>query len=303
MAYEETDAPSEGVRGEWFEKPSREMGSQRYQRFVVQTHLIRAGERLERTLLPYFAERLRSQDIIVLGEKIVAIAEGRAVLVKSIKPRPIAKFLSRHVRQLGYGMGLRREETMEMAIREVGLRRILIAAVAGAADRVLGRSGDFYRVAGRRVAAIDGPGPTTIPPFNQYIVLAPKKPQNIVDGLSKRLGVEVAVVDVNDVGSEVLACSSGLQKEVIEELLRDNPMGQGAQRTPVGILRPIAITRSGKPWPDVLPLSQLGGYMTPVPGFGDGDFVWSGDEVAPTNNISHNPSSKKRHGKVDPPRL
>lgn len=294
----------ESSLGEWIEKPSREIGSQRYQRFVVRTHLVRAGERLERTLLPHFVGKIQPGDIIVIGEKIIAIAEGRAVLVKSIKPRPLARFLSRHVRQLGYGMGLRREETMEMAIREVGMRRILFAAMVGAADRVLGRSGNFYRVAGRQVAAIDGPGPTTIPPFNQYIVLAPKKAQNIVDALSRRLGVEVAVVDVNDVGSEVLAYSSGLQKEVIEELLRDNPMGQGAQRTPVGILRPIPMTRQEKPWPDVLPLSQSGGFMIPVPGFGDGDFVWSGEEVAPTTNLDPEvPSNKKRHGKVDPPRL
>ncbi len=302
MVHEGPDAMEDRSRGEWIEKPSREMGSQTYQRFVVRTHLVRAGERLERTLLPYFVGKVKPQDIIVLGEKIVAISEGRAVLVKSIKPRPMARFLSRHVRQLGYGMGLRREETMEMAIREVGMHRILFAAIAGAADRVLGRSGDFYRIAGRQVAAIDGPGPTTIPPFNQYIVLAPKRPQNLVDALSKRLGVEVAVVDVNDVGSEVLACSSGLQKEMVEELLRDNPMGQGAERTPVGILRPVTVTRSEKPWPDVLPLSQSGGYLTPVPGFGDGDFVWAGNEVASTSNSNHEPSSG-RHGKVDRPRL
>lgn len=302
MVHEESDRSDERSSGEWIEKPSRELGSQTYQRFVVRSHLVRAGERLERTLIPYFVGKVQPGDIIVLGEKIVAISEGRAVLVKSIKPRPMARFLSRHVRQLGYGLGLRREETMEMAIREVGMRRILLAAMAGAIDRVLGRSGDFYRVAGRQVAAIDGPGPTTIPPFNQYIVLAPKHPQNIVDALSKRLGVEVAVVDVNDVGSEVLACSAGLQKEVIEELLRDNPMGQGAQRTPIGILRPITVTRSDKPWPEVLPLAQSGGYVTPVPGFGDGDFVWSGNEVASTTN-SHQERPSRGHGKVDRPRL
>lgn len=288
--------------GTWIEKPMREIGAQRYQRYVLRTHLVRAGERLDHTLLPYLEGRVAAGDIVVLGEKIVAIAEGRAILLKSVKPRPIARVLSRHVRQLGYGMGLRRAETMEMAIREVGLGRILLAATVGAIDRILGRSGDFYRVAGRQVAAIDGPGPTTIPPFNQYIVLAPAKAQSLVDSLSKKLGAGAAVVDVNDVGSEVLAWSKGISRELVEELLRDNPMGQGAQQTPVGVLRPATVAQTDPAWPKVLPPQRDGGYISPVPGMGDSAAFWAGSEVA-SANTGRSPLGKGEHGKVDSRRL
>ena len=47
----------------------------------------------------------------------------------------------------------------------------------------------------------------------------------------------MAIVDCNDLGSEVLGASDGVDREFVREALRDNPMGQGAQRTPMGVLR------------------------------------------------------------------
>ncbi len=255
----------------WMEKPVRLIKDMTFRRFVVRTHLVRPGERLDKTLMPYLAGLVEENDIVIVGEKIVAIAEGRAVLVKSITPRPLARYLSERVRPLGYGVGLRRPETMEMAIREVGTARILAAAVAGALDRIFRRTGDFYRIAGRQVTAIDGPGPTTIPPYNRYIVLAPKNPKPVIEGLAHKLGCQVAVVDVNDVGSEVLAASPGLDWGLVQELMRDNPMGQGAQGTPLAVLRPILSGPSMTTWSTLETKEFGGGWITPFGGEGDSD--------------------------------
>jgi len=269
--------------GRWIEKPAREADGKLFRRYVVKTHLIRPGERLEKTLGPYLEGRIGPDDILVLGEKVVAIAEGRAVLLKSVKPRAIARFLSRHVRPLGYGLGLRRPETMEMAMREAGSLRILVAAALGAADRFIGRSGDFYRLAGRKVAAIDGPGPTTIAPYNQYIVLAPEHPDAVIGALKRRLGCQVAVVDVNDVGSEVLAVSTHVNRRLVQILMGDNPMGQGAQGTPVAVLRPEAQSLPVTGWPDlVLPADS--GWVVPLGGAGDAAIRVGQQEIASTRS-------------------
>ena len=53
------------------------------------------------------------------------------------------------------------------------------------------------------------------------------------------LGVGVAVIDANDIGVNVLGVSSGVDPALVESLLRDNPLGQGAQQTPVALLRPV----------------------------------------------------------------
>ncbi|MCY0881965.1 MAG: coenzyme F420-0:L-glutamate ligase [Firmicutes bacterium] len=224
--------------GEWLALPAKTWNEQLYDRFAVKTHLILMGEDLEQTLRPYLEERVTTADIIVLSEKAVAIAECRAVRLVDVHPSRFARFLSRRVRQLGYGLGLRRPETMEMALREAGWLRIFVAAIAGAFDHLTGQSGHFYKIAGRKVAAIDGPGPTTIAPYNQYIVLAPLKGRCLSQKLHQQLRVGVAVIDVNDVGSEVLSASDGVDIEQVRCLMKDNPLGQGSEQTPLGVLRP-----------------------------------------------------------------
>jgi hypothetical protein len=57
--------------------------------------------------------------------------------------------------------------------------------------------------------------------------------------LATTLGVGVAIIDANDIGVNVLGGSPGVDVRLVESLLRDNPLGQGAQQTPVALLRPV----------------------------------------------------------------
>lgn len=209
-----------------------------HERFVCRTHLMQPGESIGDVVERYLGPHVRPGDTVFVSEKAVAITEGRLVHAASVRPRWIARVISRRVRNHGYGMGLRQPVVMEMAIREVGMIRILFCAAVGGFTRALGRSGDFYRLAGRRVAAIDGPNRYTVPPYAFYVVLAPANPDRTSVLLSRRLGCEAAVVDTNDVGAVVLGASPGVNRAAVEAALRDNPMGQGHQRTPMGILRP-----------------------------------------------------------------
>ncbi|MCL4521107.1 MAG: coenzyme F420-0:L-glutamate ligase [Firmicutes bacterium] len=237
------------IMDDWIEKPAQTVGGRRFRRYVVHTHLVAPNEKLSVTLLPYLRAAVGPKDIVLISEKIVAISEGRARSLDSIKVRGPARLLSRYIGPLGYGLGLNRPETMQMAIAEAGLWRIGVAAVVGAFDRLIGRSGDFYRIAGRRVAAIDGPGPDTIEPYNQFVVLAPLQSQTLARTLSSRLSrATVAIVDVNDVGSEVIAVYGPADPEWVRALTHDNPMGQGGQGTPVAVFRPLPSSRRPPPW-------------------------------------------------------
>jgi hypothetical protein len=57
--------------------------------------------------------------------------------------------------------------------------------------------------------------------------------------LAARLGVAVAIIDANDIGVNVLGVSAGVDAALVASLLRDNPLGQGAQQTPVALIRPV----------------------------------------------------------------
>ncbi len=209
-------------------------------RMPVRTHIVMAGEDIVEVVKRYAGPLARSGDLVCVAEKAVAASQGRAIPLGDIEPRWLARLLSRFVRKVSYGIGLGMPETMEMAIREVGSLRILVAAVVGAVSRLLGRRGDFYRVAGRRVAGIDGPTPYTIPPYNRYVVLTPERPNEVAQAIADEIGTRAAIIDANDLGSETLGVSDGVDKDFVAQLFRDNPLGQGTESTPIAICRPVS---------------------------------------------------------------
>lgn len=217
-----------------------EVDGARWQRIPIRTHLVVAGEEIVEVVTKYAADELQAGDVLFVTEKIVAITQGRAFPVDSITPRKLATFLSRFVKRTPAGIGLGMPETMEMALRECGTLRILLAAGVSAVTRLVGRSGDFYRVAGPRARGIDGPTSGTIPPYNTQVVLAPAKPRRVAAELSAALGGhDVAIVDINDFGGDVLGSTLDRAREKqVARILGDNPLGQGHQSTPLGIVRP-----------------------------------------------------------------
>ncbi|MBT9260030.1 MAG: coenzyme F420-0:L-glutamate ligase [Clostridiales bacterium] len=220
------------------------VGGKAWRRLTIKTHVILEGEDIVEVTARYVRPHLQEGDIVFVSEKAVAGSQGRSVPIAEVKPRPLARFLASKVRKVPWGFGLSKPETMELAIREAGVLRILLAAAVHVLGRPFGRSGDFYRVAGRRVAAIDGPTAWTQPPYNTRITLAPLHPHRVAEAIAARLREETgfsrihaAVVDVNDLGSEILGASRGAPRNLIREALRDNPLGQGPYQTPLGILR------------------------------------------------------------------
>lgn len=221
------------------ERSAIDVGGQRWERLLVRTHVIRPGEDIVEVVARYARPYARPGDLAFVGQKAVSIAQGRLVQERTVRPRPLAVFLSRHVKRTPFGRGLGRPATMEIALREAGTPRILLAAVVHLLGRPLGRSGDFYRVAGRRVASIDGVTDWALPPFNQYIVLHPTDAGGLARSLAARLGIPVAIVDLNDLGGEVLGYSPGIDPQLLGRILADNPLGQGPFRTPLGLARPL----------------------------------------------------------------
>lgn len=210
-----------------------------YRRLLVRTPVVRSKDPLLAVISAHLARHCLPGDIAFVSEKLVAITQGRLVRADTLQPRPLAHLLSRFVVKSPYGAGLRLPVNMEMALREVGTARIMAAAVCGAIGKLLHRPGTFYRVAGRRVAAIDGPNPHTLPPYGKYIILCPLDPSGVATKIGAALGCAAAIVDCNDVGSEVLGATEGLDEDLVRSVLSDNPMGQGHQRTPMGLIRPM----------------------------------------------------------------
>ncbi len=238
-----------------------DVGGERWARVPLRTEAFVGGEDFAAVLAGHVAaaiEAAQADEVlapgltrtwyVVVGEKIIAIAQGRFRFWWDIEPGWWARLLCRFVLKLPTGVGLSSPWTMQMAINEAGLPRILLASAASAIGKAIGRRGWFYRVAGHDINAIDGPGGHVVYPGNASAKLPPKDPDAaatkirfaVVDALpvtvsravGERLG-GVAIIDANDLGRNVLGRDSDRDDEFFGQLFADNPAGQDRQQTPI----------------------------------------------------------------------
>lgn len=216
------------------------LDGENFARLPIKTHVVTEKDNIVAVAKQYCQQHLLSGDILFISERIVAITQGRAFPIKDIKPSRSANFLVKFVHKSPYGIGLGSPWTMELAIREAGLWRILLAAFCSAVTKPFGLRGVFYHVVGRQINAIDGPCSYTLPPFNEYAKLGPKNPDRVARELKQALGCEVVIIDANDLGVNVLGRSDkSTSKEFCARLFKDNPLGQTSEQTPMCIIRKL----------------------------------------------------------------
>ena len=235
-------------------------GDGEYRRYPLRTDLVSVNDNLRDFVtarLEIFFKALKADKhhaefqahdwYLLISEKIVAITQGRSYFVWDITPGWWARFLSRRVTRTPYGIGLGSPWTMQLAIQEVGLPRILYAAAGGALGKMIGRRGAFYNLVGSDIRAIDGPTEYSVYPSNVSAKLAPKDPDKVAEQLTEAIRAfvprtvaehfkGVVVIDSNDIGRNVLGQNTGQPDTLFEDIFADNPLGQADQQTPLCIV-------------------------------------------------------------------
>jgi asparagine synthase (glutamine-hydrolysing) len=179
-----------------------------------------------------------------VSEKIVAITQGRSYFIWDIKTSFPARFLSKFVTRTPAGIGLGSPFTMQLAIQEVGLARVVFASIGGMVGKLVGKRGLFYILVGSNVRAIDGPTEYSVYPANVSAKLAPKDPEKVAAHLTKKIKDVlpakyrdnfggVVVIDSNDIGRNVLGTDGTDDPKLYEEIFADNPLGQAHEQTPI----------------------------------------------------------------------
>ena len=217
-----------------------EVDGVKYERYPIKTHVITDADDICDVCEKYAKDNMVEGDILFISEKCVACTQKRAIPMDEINPRPLAKLLCKFVYKSPYGIGLSIPETMEMALRECGVIKILFAAFCSACGKLVGKRGIFYDIAGHKAKSIDGPCDCTIPPYNHCVVLGPQNPDAVAVKIKERIGFDTIIVDINDLDGEILGISDeGISRELYAKVLKDNPLGQSRQQTPMGIIRKI----------------------------------------------------------------
>lgn len=199
----------------------------------IRTHILTPRDRFTEVVERYVMPTARKGDIVAIAESALAIMQGRLYHVEEIHPRWLAR---KACRMMGADSSLSTPYGMEMAFRVCGTGRMLAALAGGVLGKMVGRAGDFYRIAGEDVATIDDAS-GTLAPFDKYVVLGPVDVRETVDEIKRRFGLECAVVDANDLKKvAVLALTNPSLHAAVVSALIDNPQGNAGEQTPVVLI-------------------------------------------------------------------
>jgi hypothetical protein len=238
MAQRSAGAANGGV----VEKPAMTVAGVTYERLPVRTHIIHIKEPLEPVMKQYVAPLIRDGDWIAVSEKFVTISQGRVIHHSVVRPGLLAKLIVKGVTKHADDVGYSDARKMQVAIMQAGWFRSFFAMIVGGFTRLFGRRGDFYRIAGHRISEIDGFNPATVKPFDEFAMLGPQDPALAADELAAMIGHPAVVIDANNINTEILGKSAGfpLDDDTTREILRDNPLGQGEEISPIVIVRTAA---------------------------------------------------------------
>lgn len=196
------------------------------------SHLDDPVEIVKRYVLPY----AKTGDIVSIGETPIAIMQGRWFHPNQIKPGIVAKrlcYFFMPTSSLATACGL------QALVDIVGPVRVVTAFVLGSIAKIFGKPGVFYQLAGEQARLIDDVT-GTLPPYDQFIVLGPQKPQQVVNEIKNATGLSAAIVDVNDLKAvKILAANSDVSYTILEQALRSNPAGNADEQTPIVLIRPV----------------------------------------------------------------
>lgn len=203
----------------------------------IQTKIITPKDNLIGIMATYVAPVLQPGDTVVISESVVAITQGRLIRPEEVTLGCWARILSRFIHPDG---SLSSPFAMQVIMNEGGTARVVAAFCIASLTRLLGRRGDFYRLAGQQASLIDDIT-GTMPPFDKHIILGPSHPDRVVAEIKHRFGVEAVIMDANDLGrSRILAATPGVQHQLINKIFKDNPAGNADQQTPIIIVRKTA---------------------------------------------------------------
>lgn len=220
--------------------PTREIGGQSFVRIPVKTHCIMPGEDFVDVAFRYCKDLIQPGDVVLLCQKALATSQGRLIAAEEIRPRAAAKFFSSQLGAMNYSRGVGSAAVIEVAMQEIGAWRVMLSGIIQYATRIFGRSGDFTRILGSYASLIRDVEPHLPLPHNRFVFLPPCEPEAVAEKLGKRLGAQVCIVAANDFGQAlVLAHTAGVDKKLVEQLLLDNPLGQGGTLHAMGIIRKV----------------------------------------------------------------
>ncbi len=206
----------------------------KYYAISIKTDLLGCFDNPVNTVIEYCKGIAEKNDILTIGESPLAIMQNRYISPKNLEYSLFSKILCyffHPTSSLATACG------MQLLINKIGVTRITLALIVGLIFKLIGIKGIFYRLTGSESSLIDDIS-GTVTPYDKSIVMGPLNADLFCKEVSKYLNIDVAVVDVNDLGGvKVLASSNKSVNEIVKRNLISNPAGNGDEKTPIVLIR------------------------------------------------------------------
>jgi hypothetical protein len=206
----------------------------KYKAFAIKTDLLGCFDDPVNTVIEYCKGIVEKNDILTIGESPLAIMQNRYISPQNLEYSLFSKALCyffHPTSSLATACG------MQLLINRIGVTRITLALFVGFLFKLIGIKGIFYRLTGSESSLIDDIS-GTVTPYDKSIVMGPLYADLFCKEVSKYLNIDVAVVDVNDLGGvKVLASSNKKVNKILKRNLISNPAGNGDEKTPIVLIR------------------------------------------------------------------
>ena len=226
-----------------------------YRRLAIKTHFVKPNTDKIELVRQYVAPIYRTGDMLFFTSKVMSLCEGLIYTRRQVKPGLLARKLYRFAGHVEYdenghqlpgqsgvytGTGVHEPHKMQLVIEIVGLPRFLLACFCSAVTKPFGIHGMFYRVCGHNISGIDGfHVGSAFPEYRDLALIIPPNGEELCDAIQNALGIPCAVMDSNDFDTILLGkCHEfPLGDEDILKVMEGNPHGQGAEMTPLVLVR------------------------------------------------------------------
>ena len=199
----------------------------KYKAFAIKTDLLGCFDNPVNTVIEYSKGVVRENDILTIGESPLAIMQNRYISPQNLEYSLFSKALCyffHPTSSLATACG------MQLLINRIGVTRITFALFVGYLFKLVGIKGMFYRLTGSESSLIDDIS-GTVTPYDKSIVMGPLNADLFCKEVSNYLNIDVAVVDVNDLGGvKVLASSNKKVNKILKRSLISNPAGNGDEK-------------------------------------------------------------------------
>ncbi len=206
----------------------------KYKAFAIKTDILGCFDNPVSTVIEYCKGIVEKNDILTIGESPLAIMQNRYISPKNLEYSLFSKALCyffHPTSSLATACG------MQLLINRIGVTRITFALLIGFLFKLFGIKGMFYRLTGSESSLIDDIS-GTVTPYDKSIVMGPLNADLFCKEVSNYLNIDVAVVDVNDLGGvKVLASSNKKVNKILKKNLLSNPAGNGDEKTPIVLIR------------------------------------------------------------------